>query len=59
MIAASPEPRLRDMVDAIGYIQLDLENVTLESFAADRGNVGRSSDAWTSSQKRAVTCLTK
>lgn len=36
MIAASPEPRLGDVVDAIGYIRSDLENVTLESFAADR-----------------------
>jgi uncharacterized protein with HEPN domain len=36
MIAASPEPRLRDIVDAIGYIRSDLENVSLASFAADR-----------------------
>src|ERR1700722_6373928 len=36
MIASSPEPRLRDIVDAIGYIRLDLENTSLESFAGDR-----------------------
>jgi uncharacterized protein with HEPN domain len=36
MIASSPEPRLRDIVDAIGYIQSDLKRVTLESFAGDR-----------------------
>jgi uncharacterized protein with HEPN domain len=36
MIASSPEPRLRDIVDAIGYIWVDLDQVTLESFAADR-----------------------
>jgi hypothetical protein len=31
MIASSPEPRLRDIVDAIGYIRSDLDQVTLES----------------------------
>jgi uncharacterized protein with HEPN domain len=36
MIASSPEPRLRDTVDAIGYIRSDLQHATLESFAADR-----------------------
>jgi uncharacterized protein with HEPN domain len=36
MMAASPEPRLRDIVDSIGYIRSDLENVTLQTFAADR-----------------------
>lgn len=36
MIASSPEPRLRDIVDASGYIRSDLENVTLELFAGDR-----------------------
>lgn len=36
MIAASPEPRLRDIVDAIGYIRSDLDDVSLETFAADR-----------------------
>jgi uncharacterized protein with HEPN domain len=33
---SSPEPRLRDIVDAIGYIRSDLDKVTLESFAGDR-----------------------
>ncbi len=36
MVARSPEPRLRDIVEAIGYIQLDIENTSLESFASDR-----------------------
>jgi uncharacterized protein with HEPN domain len=36
MTASSPEPRLRDIVDAIGYIRSDLDNVTLEAFAGDR-----------------------
>jgi uncharacterized protein with HEPN domain len=36
MIASSSEPRLRDIVDAIGYIRSDLQHATLESFAADR-----------------------
>jgi uncharacterized protein with HEPN domain len=36
MTASSPEPRLRDIVDAIGYIRSDLDNVTLEGFAGDR-----------------------
>jgi uncharacterized protein with HEPN domain len=36
MIAPSAEPRLKDIVDAIGYIRSDLQYATLESFAADR-----------------------
>ena len=36
MIAPSAEPRLKDIVDAIGYIRSDIENITLESFAGDR-----------------------
>jgi uncharacterized protein with HEPN domain len=36
MTASSPEPRSRDIVDAIGYIRSDLDNVTLASFAGDR-----------------------
>jgi uncharacterized protein with HEPN domain len=36
MIAPSAEPRLKDIVDAIGYILSDLQYATLESFAADR-----------------------
>ena len=36
MIASSPEPRLKDIVEAIGYIRSDMENTTLESFAGDR-----------------------
>jgi len=36
MIAASPEPRLRDIVEAIGFIRDDLENISLEAFEADR-----------------------
>jgi uncharacterized protein with HEPN domain len=36
MIASSAEPRLRDIVDAIGYIRSDVDKVTLESFAGDR-----------------------
>jgi len=36
MMLPSPEPRLRDIVDAIDYIRSDLENATLDSFAADR-----------------------
>jgi hypothetical protein len=35
MIASSFEPRLRDIVDAIGYIRSDLDKVTLESFAGE------------------------
>jgi uncharacterized protein with HEPN domain len=37
MIAPSAEPRLRDIVEAIGYIRSDMENITLDSFAGDRG----------------------
>src|ERR1700761_4072550 len=36
MIAPSPEPRLTDIVDAIGNIRSDLQDATLESFAANR-----------------------
>ena len=36
MIAPSPEPRLKDIVEAIGYIRSDMESTTLESFAGDR-----------------------
>ena len=36
MIAPSFEPRLKDLVEAIGYIELAMENTTLESFAGDR-----------------------
>lgn len=36
MIAPSAEPRLKDIVEAIGYIRSDIENTTLESFAGDR-----------------------
>jgi uncharacterized protein with HEPN domain len=36
MIAPSPEPRLKDIVDAIGYIRSDVRDATLESFAGDR-----------------------
>jgi uncharacterized protein with HEPN domain len=36
MMAPSPEPRLKDIVEAIGYIRSDIENTTLESFASDR-----------------------
>ncbi len=36
MRAPSPEPRLKDIVDAIGYIRADLENISLDAFAADR-----------------------
>jgi hypothetical protein len=36
MTASSPEPRLRDIVDAIGYIRQDLDKVTPESFAGGR-----------------------
>ena len=36
MISPSVEPRLRDIVEAIGYIWADMANVSLEDFAADR-----------------------
>lgn len=36
MIAPSAEPRLKDIVEAIGYIWSDMENATLDSFAGDR-----------------------
>jgi len=36
MIAPSAEPRLKDIVEAIGYIWSDIENATLESFGGDR-----------------------
>jgi uncharacterized protein with HEPN domain len=36
MIAPSPEPRLRDIVEAIGYIRSDVGNTSLESFVGDR-----------------------
>ena len=36
MIAPSFEPRLKDLVEAIGYIELAMENTTLKSFAGDR-----------------------
>jgi uncharacterized protein with HEPN domain len=36
MTAPSAEPRLKDIVEAIGYIRSDMENATLESFVADR-----------------------
>ena len=36
MMAQSSEPRLRDIVEAIGYIRSDMANTTLESFAGDR-----------------------
>jgi uncharacterized protein with HEPN domain len=36
MITPSPEPPLKDIVDAIGYIRSDLQGATLESFATDR-----------------------
>jgi uncharacterized protein with HEPN domain len=36
MIGRSAEPRLKDIVEAIGYIRTDMENATLESFTADR-----------------------
>src|ERR1700737_2646222 len=36
MIASSSEPRLRDIIEAIGYIRSDMEDTSLESFAGDR-----------------------
>lgn len=36
MIPPSPEPRLKDIIEAIGFIQSDMENVALDDFAADR-----------------------
>ena len=36
MIASSSEPRLKDIIEAIGYIRLDMEHTSLESFAGDR-----------------------
>jgi uncharacterized protein with HEPN domain len=36
MIGPSAEPCLKDIVEAIGHIRSDMENVTLESFAGDR-----------------------
>jgi uncharacterized protein with HEPN domain len=36
MIVPSPEPRLKHIVDAIFYLRSDLQDATLESFAADR-----------------------
>ena len=35
MNAPSPEPRLKDIVEAIGYIRSDMDNASLDSFAAD------------------------
>ena len=35
MIGPSREPRLKDIVEAIGYIRSDMEGTTLESFAGD------------------------
>src|SRR5258708_34441100 len=36
MTGPSREPRLKDIVEAIGYIRSDMEGTTLESFAGDR-----------------------
>ena len=36
MIAPSPEPRLRDIIEAISYIQSDMAGVTLDALASDR-----------------------
>ncbi|MSP01532.1 MAG: DUF86 domain-containing protein [Acetobacteraceae bacterium] len=36
MNAPSAEPRLKDIVEAIGYIRPDMDNASLDSFAADR-----------------------
>ena len=36
MAVSSPAPRLKDIVEAIGYIWSDMDNVTLEAFAVDR-----------------------
>lgn len=36
MNVPSPEPRLKDIVEAIGYIRSDMGNASLDSFAADR-----------------------
>ena len=35
MNVPSPEPRLKDIVEAIGYIRSDMDNASLDSFAAD------------------------
>jgi hypothetical protein len=54
MIAPSVEPRLKDIVEAIGYIRSDMENATLESLAVTAGSDGRSSEVWKSSRRRAA-----
>ena len=36
MPSPSAKPRLSDIVEAIGYIRSDMDNATLESFAANR-----------------------
>ena len=36
MIGPSAEPSLKDIVEAIGHIRSDMENVTLEPFAGGR-----------------------
>jgi uncharacterized protein with HEPN domain len=36
MPARSPEPRLRDILEAIGYIPSDLENTDFDAFESDR-----------------------
>lgn len=36
MMAPSAEPRLKDIIEAIGYIRSDMENISLESFVGDR-----------------------
>jgi uncharacterized protein with HEPN domain len=36
MNTPSAEPRLKDIIEAIGYIRSDMDGATLASFAADR-----------------------
>ena len=36
MPARSPEPRLKDIIEAIGFIQSDIENTNYDAFERDR-----------------------
>jgi hypothetical protein len=54
MIAPLAEPRLKDIVEAIGYIRSDMENTSLESFLGTGGSDGRLSEVWKSSRMRAA-----
>jgi hypothetical protein len=46
MVGASPEPWLRDSVEAIGYSRSDLENVAWTQSRTNAANDGSSNEGW-------------